>query len=109
MMTSRILKWAAAGALALGAIPAIGLAHTHVSLPTSSVTVTPTSLEAPAFSKAKSHVTHASKAPVRKASVRKHHHVKHHVKKSSTRTKPAVGHAKIVKKTSLHTHKATTR
>jgi hypothetical protein len=89
MLTNRILKWAAAGAMGLGIVPAIGLAHVHVSLPTSAITVTPTGMESPAI---QTHVatTHAKTAKVKTASV--HHHksaAKHHVKTASTHAKKA--------------------
>lgn len=76
MIKNRIVKWTAAGALALGTIPALSLAK-HVSLPTSSITVTPTSaMEAPA-TKTSSRVTHARSHRVIKAS-NKHRSLKHH-------------------------------
>lgn len=46
MTMNRIWKWVAAGVLALGAVPAVGLARTHASESTA-VTVTPASMEAP--------------------------------------------------------------
>jgi hypothetical protein len=44
MIVKQFVKWFAAGALALGAIPAIGMAHPHASLPASAISVTPTSV-----------------------------------------------------------------
>lgn len=46
MTMNRICKWVAAGVLALGAVPAVGLARTHASESTA-VTITPASMEAP--------------------------------------------------------------
>ena len=111
-MNSRIFKWAAAGALALGSIPAIGLAHSHASLPTNSVTVTPTGLEAPAVSKARPQLSHAKSARVVKTSL-KHKHTSHHVKTASTHSKKLKHHVKkashTVKRTSSSVRKSTPR
>jgi len=114
MKVNRIVKWAAAGALALGVIPALGMARSHASLPTSNVTVTPTSLEAPIAPKAKSRITHSAKtAKVSKASV--HSHKSTHHRKTGTATKhkshTASHHAKTVsshKKTSTASKKKLT-
>jgi len=46
MTMNRICKWVAAGVLALGAVPAVGLARTHASGSTA-VTVSPAVMEAP--------------------------------------------------------------
>jgi hypothetical protein len=41
MIMSRLVKWAAAGVLALGTVPAVGLARTHTASVPGSVSVTP--------------------------------------------------------------------
>lgn len=117
MIVTRIVKWATAGVLALGSIPAVGFAHSHVSLPTSAVTVTPTGMEAPAAAKTRSQITHAKTAKVQKASIRKHTAAQHkktgashrkpttaqHAKKAAHHAKPSSQHKKL---TSSRTHKA---
>jgi hypothetical protein len=126
MILHRVVKWAAAGVLALGAIPAIGLARLpQASLPTSGITVTPTSFDAMAPKKSSvSHVSHLHAAKTVKASLRSHG-VKHHTvarsksgKTASTRHHLKTGashrvhslHSKTashhVRRTSMHqTHK----
>jgi hypothetical protein len=104
MIKNRIVKWGTAGVLALGTIPALALAKSHVSLPTSDITVTPTTaMEAPA-AKTLSHVTRVKSAKVRKASTKtrtsKHHKgtASHHVKSSkavSTHKKSASAKARV--------------
>ena len=97
MISKQIVKWGAAAVLAVGTIPALALAKSHVSLPTNNITVTPTSaMEAP-VTKTSSRVTHAK---VSKTSHKKHHRVHH-------KTKTGTSH---VKKTSLKkSHKSTAR
>jgi hypothetical protein len=75
MILNRVVKWAAAGVLALGAVPAVGLARlSHASLPTSGITtVTPTG----SYLSGTKAIAHAKTAKVQKASV-KHRAVKHH-------------------------------
>ena len=112
MILKRIAKWGTAGVLALGTIPALAFAKTHVSLPTSNITVTPTSaMEAPA-ARTSSRVTHAKSAQVAKAST-KHRVSKHHKATASHHgkaSKAAGMHRKTAaakKKTvSSKTHKA---
>lgn len=94
MIKNRIVKWTVAGALALGTLPALSLGKPHVSLPTSSITVTPTSaMEAPA-TKTSSRVTHTRSARSSKASS-KHRSLKH-------RKGTAWHHKKAVKGVSSH-------
>jgi hypothetical protein len=77
--------------LALGTIPALALAKSHVSLPTSNITVTPTSaMEAPA-TKTSSRVIHGK---VSKASARRH--------SAKSRKGTALHHKKAVKGVSSH-------
>jgi hypothetical protein len=112
VVKSQIFKWAAAGILALGAIPAIGMGRSHVSLPTSAVTITPTRAKTRTSLKT-SHVVHKTSARVHKASTRKHTAVRSHAKRTS-----AVSHRKAspvraktaasshrVKSVSLSTHR----
>ena len=108
MLKSRIVKWAASGILALGAIPAIGMGRSHVSLPTSAVTITPTGMEsgAPVTT---SHVTR--RVTVFKASSRKHASVRTHAKhrKLQSHRKAKVSHRKAqagrTKSVSHRTHR----
>ncbi|HEY2585553.1 MAG TPA: hypothetical protein VGI81_07310 [Tepidisphaeraceae bacterium] len=102
MISKQVVKWGAAAALAVGTIPALGLAKSHVSLPTNNITVTPTSaMEAP-VTKTSSHVTHAK---VSKASHKKHRSSKH---RSSAavhhKSKASASHVK--KASSKHSHKS---
>jgi hypothetical protein len=86
MILNRFVKWAATGVLALGVIPAVGMARSsHASLPTSGITVTPTSMAKPA-AKPASRVTHVTAAKAHTVS-HKRHLVKHHRKASSKQTK----------------------
>jgi hypothetical protein len=59
MIVKQFVKWIAAGALALGAIPAIGMAHPRASLPVDAVSVTPTSMLSPASLQTTHRVSHA--------------------------------------------------
>lgn len=104
MIKNRIVKWGTAGVLALGTIPALALAKSHVSLPTSDITVTPTTaMEAPA-AKTSSRVTHLKSAKASKASTKtrtsKHHKgtASHHksTKGVSTHKKTSSAKAKAV-------------
>jgi hypothetical protein len=112
VMKNRILKWAAAGVLALGAIPAIGMGRSHVSLPASAVTVTPTSAK-PRTSLKTSHVVRKTGARVHKASTRKHTAVRAHAKRTAAHShrKTSLSRAKTassshrVKSVSLRTHR----
>jgi hypothetical protein len=93
MVLHRVIKWAAAGVLALGAIPAIGLAHlSQASLPTAGITVTPTRYNAPASRNVSyshvSHPVHAAKLKPVKASLH-NHIVKHHTAVSSKHSRTA--------------------
>ena len=113
MNLKRIAKWGTAGVLAIGTIPALSFAKSHVSLPTSNITVTPTSaMEAPA-ARTSARITHAKSAKVTKAST-KHRTSSHHkatTAKHSKSTKSVSSHKKAAtsakKKTvSSKTHKA---
>lgn len=112
MIFNRIAKWSAAAALAAGTIPAIGLAKSHVSLPTSNITVTPTSaMESPA-ARTSARVTRVkSAAKVTKASSTKHRTARHskgsasHHKKgtsASLKKKPGAAHVKKAAATKSH-------
>lgn len=100
-MMNRILKWAAAGALMLGSVPAIGLARTHASLPIAAMTVTPTSLDVPVAVKHTAKSRHTSK---RKVSSRRHKSSKSRRVHSKTRRSTAK-HRRVMHKS----HKARAR
>lgn len=114
MIVKQFVKWIAAGALALGAIPAIGMAHPRASLPVASISVTPTSMMTPESPRTTHRVSHARLASHR---VARHRHatskhgrarakhttvhsrrsaVKHHTRAASHRTRHV----------SSHTHRA---
>ena len=78
MNMSRILKWAAAGVLALGTVPAVGFARARgASLPTD-VSVTPTSMVTPVSINQTARRTRSKKSTRRhKVSSKRHAKAKH--------------------------------
>lgn len=100
MTMNRICKWVAAGVLALGAVPAVGLARTHASESTA-VTITPALMEGPinvmpAVTHVRSKKMSARRRGVsshRRSSARRHriqvrrrgHAASHHVRKHVSR------------------------
>ena len=68
MIGNRVLKWAAAAALAVASVPAIGFGRSHASLPLAAVTSTPTGL---AVDAAVVPVKVAAKSPAKKVTAKK--------------------------------------
>ena len=105
MTVNRMVKWAAAGIIAIAAVPAIGMARVRASLPTDAVTVTPTGEEAPLLATAApASVTHRKvvrrgarkSATHRKVSTRKRASAKHRKFSAHHRTHKASRHTKRV-------------
>ena len=97
MMLNRVIKWAAAGALAVASVPAVALAR-HASLPTEgAITVTPVSLASPAAAK---HVT-ARSASKKKSAARRKVQAKRQVTKRHTARRTAA-HRATRKSTAAH-------
>ena len=106
MILKQIVRWGTAGVLALGTIPALSLAKSHVSLPTSNITLTPTSaMEAPA-ARTSSRVTHARSAKATKTS---HKHRTGKSRKATSSHHRKTGRASgLHKKTTAHHKKSVT-
>ena len=103
-MTSRIVKWAVAGVLALGTVPAIGFGRSKANMPAAK-TVTPVGITSHAAVKHRARRTvkrtsHKKTTAHRKTSAKRRPVAKHKVSKASARHKPAVRHRVSHKKTS---------